>query len=335
MALGSLCALEPSGETAEGSAFTEIMYLLNGDAPEDIRQQMSNLLCEKPWAPRNLVLAWANDGIPVANPVLLKSPVLSDDDLVDITQNASLFHRLAIADRPAIKEIVTQSLVGFNEPEVIVAMTGNPTAEMSIETFASCVRISRRHDQLRLNLADRNDLPRSLIPSLFAYSSPAEREAIATKFGVDADNFSEVVRQAVMAEPSAKETGATDPEELKIARLVSKLAKSGQLGANLVIKAVATEKLCLFEHAISQLADIPVDQFRSSIARTPSYALALACQAAHIERSVFPSLHRDLQQQGYFKQELAGETLQKTAKAFSAHSPAAATVALRLIARNA
>jgi len=334
LALGSLCALEPTEQSAEGSAFNEIMFLLNNDAAENIRQQAANMLCEKSWAPRKLILQWANDAIPVANPILLKSPVLTEDDLINVIGNASLFHRLAIADRPHILEGVTNALSSFSEPEVLVAMAGNATAKMTINTFASCVRVSRRHGQLRLFLSNRDDLPRSLIPSLFAYSNTQEREIIATKFGVDVDKFSDVVRQAVLEQTSAEQELQLDTEELKIAQLVHKLAKAEQLNPASVIKAVALENILLFEHSLAQLSGVPIDQFRLAVKRSPSTAIALACQAAGIERSVFPSLHRNLTELTYLNEALSGDVGAKAAKAFSGHSSAAATVALRLMAQN-
>ncbi|PHR62516.1 MAG: hypothetical protein COA47_03850 [Robiginitomaculum sp.] len=340
LALGSLCSLKPMDDSPNDMAFGEIMYLLNQDASEEVRQQASNLLCEVKWAPRKLILEFANDTTPVANPVLLKSPVLTEDDLVSIIQNNGLFHRLAIADRPSIGENITDALASFSEPEVLVTLTSNLTASMSMETFASCVRISRRHDDLRYNLSDRNDLPRSLIPSLFAYSSESERESLAIKFNVDVDNFSEIVRQAVMEKspkPDQIKIESTEVEssgELSIARLVTKLAKAEQLNPASVINAVAAEKTVLFEYAISQLAGVPVDQFRQAIQRHPTVALALASHAAGIDRSIYPTLHRNLNEQKYFEETLSGENATKAAKAFGGHSAAAAAVALRLMGRN-
>ncbi len=335
LALGSLCAINPAENAANGQSFGEIMFLLNGQASEEIRQQASNLLCEKDCAPKKLILAWANDIIPIANPVLLKSPVLDDDDLIKVAQNASLFHRLAIADRPEIGPGITDTLVGFSEPEVLIAMTANQTADMSMETFASCVRISRRHASLRMNLTDREDLPRSLLPSLFAYSDPQQREGIAERFGIDVDNFSDVVRQAVLKQNPPNAPSNEKNQELEIARYVAKLAKSEKLDTDFIVKAAATEKTTLFEHAIAHLADVPVDYFRTAMSRSPSVALALSCQAARIERGLYPTIHHSLTDNGYFNEELSSEIAVKAAKAFGGHSPAAASVALRLMARNA
>ncbi|MBL4617390.1 MAG: DUF2336 domain-containing protein [Robiginitomaculum sp.] len=332
LALGSLCAVKPM-ESLDEAAISEIMFLLNKKAADNVKQQAANLLCAKEWTPRKLVLSWANDEPQIANPVLLKSPVLTDDDLVLIIKNSSLFHRLAIAGRHEIVESVTNALIIFDEPEVIITMAANSTAKMSMETFASCVRISRRHDKLRLFLTDRADLPRSLIPSLFAYSNQEERKLITKQFGVDADNFSAVVRQAVLDKPRAeKTTTISDDPELKIARLVSKLAKANKLSPSLVIRATVEGKTLLFEHAISHLADVPVEHFRSAMQRGPSIALALACNAAKLERAVFPSLHRNLNDLGYFHETLSGEIAAKSVKAFTGHSTAAAAVSLRLMA---
>lgn len=334
IALGSLCAINPVQDPGAQDVFGEILVLLNDRASEDARMKTSNILCEKPWAPRPLILKWAYDIIPVANPVLLKSPVLTPKDLVAVTNSASMFHRLAIAARPQIGEPVTGALAGLSEPEVLTVMIGNDTADMNVETFATCVRVSRRHPELRQKLSHRPDTPRSLLPSLFAYSSKEERLVMAEHLGVDADNFSQVVKQAVL-ERGNDHKGAMLSKELEVSRLVNKLAKSDRLRPSVLVKAASEENTLLFEHAIAHLVGISVIQFREALEKGQIKAFTLACKAAGIDRSIFPTLYRNLHECGFLQYPLSGDNASLAAKTFAEHSVAAAAVALRLMVPDA
>ena len=53
---------------------------------------------------RELVLTLANDDAVVATPILQMSPLLYDDDLVQIARTCGETHRSAIAGRPALAE---------------------------------------------------------------------------------------------------------------------------------------------------------------------------------------------------------------------------------------
>lgn len=334
IALGSLCAISPIEEPSARDAFGEILILLNDKASEEARQQASNILCAKPWAPRSLILQWACDIIPVANPVLLKSPVLTPKDLVEVVNSASLFHRLAIAARSSIDEPVTGALAGMSEPEVLSIMVGNDTASMNMETFAACVRISRRHPELRQQLSQRQDTPRSLLPSLFAYSSKDERLVMAEHLGVDAENFSQVVKQAVLERSNNGKTATLD-QELAISRLVNKLSRSDRLGPAVLVKAANEENILLFEHSIAHMIGISVLQLREAMQKSPVKAFTLACRAAGIDRSVFPTMYRSLHDCEFLKEPLVGESASQAAKVFTEHSQAAAAVALRLMVPDA
>jgi len=88
----------------------EILKRLAKDVEMDIRIRLAERLADDPVAPSELVFLLADDRIEVARPVLARSPVLSDADLVRIVQNGSDNHQLVIAERPAIGETVTAAL---------------------------------------------------------------------------------------------------------------------------------------------------------------------------------------------------------------------------------
>ncbi len=335
IALGSLCALAPLEDAATDAAVSEIMLVIYPRAAEETREALAQKLCKVAWAAHPLIATIASDLPSIAKPVISFSPVLKDEDMIDLANRMGTDHRVLIAQRAHISEAVTDALVRHDEPQVLIAVIENGSASLSMQGFASCVRVSRRVEALRHKLVLRNDMPRSLVPSLFAYSDDALRRKIAARFKIDETHLSDVVRQAIAEKKKDKPQTPDQKLEDAAKRLVDKLARSDRLTSSFVIKALNDKKFAVFEHAMARLSGVGVRQMRSALRHDPLYALALACRAARMDRSVFPVIHAAMQAAGRKVPPIAGKDGSKAASAFSNHSPAAAAVALRLLGRNA
>ena len=81
---------------------TDILRKLVHEAEVAVRQRMADRLARDRRAPRDLVLALANDDILVARPVLAMSAALRDRDLIEIVRHKTKQHQLAVAAREEI-----------------------------------------------------------------------------------------------------------------------------------------------------------------------------------------------------------------------------------------
>lgn len=70
----------------------DILEKLILDIEIAIRRDIAATLAHQPDAPRDLILALANDEIGVALPVLVKSGVLDDTDLINVIRTHSIDH---------------------------------------------------------------------------------------------------------------------------------------------------------------------------------------------------------------------------------------------------
>jgi uncharacterized protein (DUF2336 family) len=73
-------------------------------------------------------------------------------------------------------------------------------------------------------------------------------------------------------------------------RLIEKLDGAGQLKPGYLMRALREHKLSLFEAGLSRLAGLPLQDLRAAIACDRPDVLAMACVAAHIDRSVFRTI---------------------------------------------
>ena len=81
------------------------------EVSREIRRKLAVRIADAPGTPRELAVLLANDEIDIASPMLLRSKVLEDVDLIEIVRTRSTQHLLAIAMRRDLSTAVADALV--------------------------------------------------------------------------------------------------------------------------------------------------------------------------------------------------------------------------------
>ena len=80
-------------------------------------------------------------------------------------------------------------------------------------------------------------------------------------------------------------------EELNARRLIDKLSQSGQLKASFLMRVLREGQMALFDHGIATLLQLDVQPLRRALYGASPHPVALACRAAGIDRSAFPTVY--------------------------------------------
>jgi len=104
----------------------------------------------------------ASDDINVSGPILEKSNVLKDSDLVGIAKTKGQNHLMAIANRQRINAIVTDVLVDRGDNAVKQKVLANEGAEISEFGFACLISAASKDKKLAEVVAKREDIPEEL-----------------------------------------------------------------------------------------------------------------------------------------------------------------------------
>ncbi len=110
----------------ERALMQAILHRLIRDAESSVRRLISEKLASIPTVPRVLIKILANDEIEVAGPVLKKSTVLQDVDLIEVIHKRTVEHQLAIAVRKHVSEQVSGALVAAGHESVITTLLSSP-----------------------------------------------------------------------------------------------------------------------------------------------------------------------------------------------------------------
>ncbi|MDO1559888.1 DUF2336 domain-containing protein [Brevundimonas sp. 2R-24] len=295
-----LCEAAPAEARAQADTVaTDVFLTLVAQAEKRIRAALAQRLADADWAPRALVNMLALDDIEIARPIIARSPVLQDRDLLRVLVDATIDHHIEVARRPNLGGAVVDAVLDRAEPAVLIALAGNTTAQIDDVGMKRLVDQSKRLAALRAPLTRHPRLTPVMAEQLYLLVGEALKQAICERFVIDEAILAAAVDQAVAdARPSTqprKGPPPVEPERDEMERrLVAKLRAAGQLKHGYLVRVAMEGRLGLFENGLAMLGDFPVEAVRLAVRSTSLRPLALACAAVGIDRAVFPRLIEDL-----------------------------------------
>ncbi len=291
-ALAAFCDLpEASGERAQ-ALVNDVFMAMIVHAERDIRLRLSDALSTARWAPSTLVNTLAQDDIGIARPMIARSPMLGEHDLIMLLVVATLEHQIEVARRPQLTSAVVQAILDRGEPTVLTALAGNETAHIDPDGLAALVTASRNIASLRAPLVRHPRLTAELAYSLYTWVGETLRQELGARFVLDPAAFKTAVDHAVGQAYSGHgeiPTGESDRQEMET-RLISKLQAAGQLRPGFLLKSLREGKLYLFELALAALANLRIADVRAACRSDRPELVALLCAGVDIDRSVFPTI---------------------------------------------
>lgn len=272
----------------ERAAMADILRQLIHDVEISVRKHLAIRLSDEPEAPSELVYILANDAAEIAHPVLTRSAVLQDPELVEIIRNRSLEHQLAIAMRASISPVVCDALVKTENETVVESLLNNQGAEIAQETMSYLVEQSQRVDAFQNPLIRRQDLPEDLAKRMYWWVSAALRTEILEKHELDPNQLDDVMASAVQA--AVRSDGTANKSGVAASRLVSRLITKHGCSAELLIRLLKAGEVLLFEQVIEQGAELRRPLVQRLVYETGGEGLAILCRALDFAAEDFLSL---------------------------------------------
>ena len=170
--------------------FDGVLIGLVPRAELDARADLAERLSIVGNAPRALVGQLAReDEISIAGPLLRRSPVIDDGDLIEIARIKGQGHLLAMSERPKLSIDLTDVIVRRGDREVVRRAAGNEGARFSHAGYSVLIKRAARDGVLTLKVGQREDL-----------SGPQLRDLLAGSIDVVRRRLFEVVKPARQAD---------------------------------------------------------------------------------------------------------------------------------------
>jgi uncharacterized protein (DUF2336 family) len=168
-----------------------LVEMLRLAAPRE-RLKVATRLAPLSELPNSLTRMLLRDAPEVAGQLIEQCASLTDADLVGCACDTGTGHRLLIAARRGLAEVVCEVLATHEEPAVIEALLRNTTARLSQPAVEIVVGMTRTRPDLIPHLLRRAELRPSGAYVMFWWSGADERRLILQRFAVSREVMQEV-----------------------------------------------------------------------------------------------------------------------------------------------
>lgn len=274
----------------ERALMGEILRRLVHAVEMSVRRNLSMRMAERTDAPHDLIVDLANDDIEVAHPILLRSDVLQDADLIEVIRHRTMEHQLSVAARRSVSEEVAEVLVDTGNEDVIATLLHNNGAGLSREVMEYLVGESKRVDRYQNPLVQRSDLPPDLAQRMYWWVTAALRKHIVENFTIDATDLDAALDEATEGALKKEAKAVEKPDEAE--SLIDRLVDLGELTPGLLVRSLGQGEVALFETGLARLAGLRRQLVRRILYEPGGEGLAILCRALGIEREMFANIYQ-------------------------------------------
>ena len=230
----------------------EALEILANDQLTQVRQILSEILKDVASVPRRVIGRLARDSeIAVAQPVLQFSPLLTDEDLLEIIHGSAPAGALsAISQRAGVGTEVSDAIRQSGESAAIAALLANPSAQIREETLDRIIDDAADVPEWHPPLVARPALPKRAAVRIAQYVAHSLLQALTQRRDLDAETAAEV--EAIVRYRIDVESDCHDPAER-----ARQLHGGGMLGEETIGGAIAANDRAFVVAALALRAELP------------------------------------------------------------------------------
>jgi uncharacterized protein (DUF2336 family) len=257
--------LEHLVKRIEGKALAEFSQRLGPvkNAPPGVVRQLAN-----------------NEDIAIAGPVLTQSARLTDKDLVEIAQNKTQAHLLAISGRSEIDKSVTDVLLQRGNNHVFHKLAENQGADFSKDGFATLVRRSERDEQLAEKVGLRHDIPLPMFQELLKRATEVVRQRLLSTAAPEARDHIQIAVASISDDERAQASSQNDRDFAEAHARMLALQNNGRLSESTILECARSDRYADAIAALSLLSDAPMQLIEDLLQSKHREGFLIPCKVA-------------------------------------------------------
>jgi uncharacterized protein (DUF2336 family) len=266
----------------------ETLRKLAQDQLPRVRMMLAEEIKRLDCVPRDVVLTLAHDvEDAVCAPILEYSPLLSDNDLLEVIASARAQSALAaVAKRRGLSESVSDAIVASLDIPSVAALLANPNARVREGTLEKIIDHAQSIEAWHGPLVMRTDLSLRALRRIAGFVGVALLQQLTERHGLDDETQTFLKRN--LRQRLERDDEAAHSEEDKERAVVQAALKSGKLDERFVEDAVEAGSRDRVMESLSALVQVPratVDKIFSS--RSSKAITALVWKAGLTMRIAF------------------------------------------------
>jgi uncharacterized protein (DUF2336 family) len=231
------------------------------DAEERVRMALSANLKECPFLPHEIALTLANDIETVSKPILAFSPILTDDDLIEIISSQGEEKQKAIASRSSVSPNVSDALIDTRNEVVVSTLVANDRAEISTNSMQRVLDDFESSDLVKSSMVGRSSLPMEVSERLVTMVSNKLQQELIGRHELSSDQISDLILQA--REKATLGLLGGDGNKQDARRLIVHLYQNDRLTPTIMLRALCMGDMDFFEGSVAVRSQVPLSNARA------------------------------------------------------------------------
>ncbi len=243
----------------------EALQLLARDQVTRVRQILAEALKDVAHAPPEVIRRLARDAeLAVSGPVLEFSPVLTDEDLLEIIHSRPASGALsAISRRTEVHALVADAIADTDDSAAIAVLLANPSAQIREETLDRLIVRAPEHEEWHGPLVHRPQLPARAAARLAHFVAENLVQTLQLRRDLDPETAAAVTaavrRRLDERGPPEIRQSRTDHAVDKPMEVARKMYDSGLLDEAMLANALSSNDRDFVMAGLAVSGDLPLD----------------------------------------------------------------------------
>jgi uncharacterized protein (DUF2336 family) len=296
--------MEPQERRQSEIALTSLL----DDPSPLVRRALADNFASAVDAPHAIVSALASDQSDIAAPVLSRSPLLTEAELIDCAAIGDAFAQSAIALRARVPAGVCAAVAEIGAREAAISLAVNPGADLPEFSMRRMVERFGDDGEMREALLSRPWLPATVRNDLVNATSAALSAFVVDCGWLTTERAERLSREerdkanVIIVAETAEQDGPRG-----VRALVSHLRVSQQLTPSLALRALLSGNRDLFEAALVELSGVREDKVAGLLRDFRGAGFAALFNRAGLPEKFLPAFRAALEAQREYADVLDGE----------------------------
>ena len=277
-----------------GEAERAVTSLLDDPSPL-VRRALAEAFATAVDAPHHVVVALASDQSDIASLVLERSPVLGDAILIDAVAIGDCAAQCSVARRPSLSAAVAGALAEVGTRTAALTLCRNEGAELAASAAQRLIERFGDDGEVRFALSQRSDIGSPIRHALVVATARALSE-FATRCNWMTPERARRVTGEARDRATISIAANHEPEDLSgQRRFAAYLRTSGHLTPALILRALLSGNVSLFEAALCELTGKAPVRVAGLVRSPTGLGVAALFKSAGLPPSLLPTFRAALE----------------------------------------
>lgn len=282
--------LEMELSPKESELIADVLIGLMRQAELDMREALAERLAVVENVPLRLILQLANDEIEVASPILSKSPVLGDLDLIYIIKSKGPEYWKAIAAREDMSNQVVNLLSDTHDLDTAIVLAENENITLTDHALGVLSHIAQKSDTLAQPLLRREEITPDIAKALFKYVGEELKSFITDEYGIEEGSIVDAVDEVILEMVDAAEAVSEFAPTVSQIKAAERYKEKGLLTLKLMLGTLRRGQTQAFVAQFAKYTGLCAKTTLEIMTQSSGQGLAVACKAYEISKEDFASI---------------------------------------------